>query len=698
MTKYKTAHLKICVALVVILWFSKTGEACFPSKYWISCLIDTCKLGGKCPGDPTAECKMEKTKCNGCKPTWYTKTGEKANCSVRQNLNLCPGGEPVVHCKVDSCKWPCAHPDFKGAACRQGYCGECKAEYFVKDAWVNCPVSTTGATGEMLPIDSVLSDSCLKVPCSIDICINKRCPKVPRAVCRPDGCNQCKPAWFLDNLPVDCATGEFITNKPGFEPIVPTSKSLTPWQRECSNDVPLVPCDMKVCEKKICRNFPNAQCRPDGCGECKDTWYVDNKLVDCLSDECPPKVPIVKCVDDPCKYFGHYCPAAECRASQCGKCEAKFFANGQEIDCAMPPKECPAGVKPRNCPWYTCPANICPSDRRLMCRIDPCGSKCEYEFIDIYNGEPLLCRVFDGDGRYLENTTTERNTGMDIGRPPMFRDLMSPQVSQFDRTETHQTDSFTNNFVGEAGFAPVNTANAGGKSGFVAQPVFVNPGPPVTDPDLLSLLRAFPHEMANIPSAMIQSAIKNHKADAVISSPPAPLDVMPLDQPVVDPSIPVFAVENQLSLVESIQKPHKQQPMKKAFSTFDNVIDNQLLDLAPKDPSLYQEMLSGSEGMLPDASFLSQQEGIVNQPPIEKQKVNKPVYPELTNLAPKAIPAGKPLNRNSEILGNRQNTRGTADKTAKTESKGSGTKVNQPKKQTGGVPISLGIFSQWAMG
>ncbi|WAR29059.1 hypothetical protein MAR_002627 [Mya arenaria] len=72
-------------------------------------------------------------------------------------------------------------------------------------------------------------------------------------------------------------------------------------------------CDISVCLGRTCPAVPRAVCRPDGCGGCRDTWFLDNKLVDCLSDECPPRVPIIKCVDDPCKYFGHYCPTAECR-------------------------------------------------------------------------------------------------------------------------------------------------------------------------------------------------------------------------------------------------------------------------------------------------------------------------------------------------------------------------------------------------
>lgn len=30
---------------------------------------------------------------------------------------------------------------------RQGYCGECAAEYHIKGSWVTCPVTTTDAKG-----------------------------------------------------------------------------------------------------------------------------------------------------------------------------------------------------------------------------------------------------------------------------------------------------------------------------------------------------------------------------------------------------------------------------------------------------------------------------------------------------------------------------------------------------------------------
>ncbi|KAH3860044.1 hypothetical protein DPMN_022937 [Dreissena polymorpha] len=127
----KSIHWVVC-AMTLMVGLGSGQEGCFPSKYWMSCLINSCKFGGKCPSDPSATCKMEKTPCNGCKPVWHTQAGEVANCSSRQDLRLCPKGEPVVHCKLDSCNWPCDHPDFRGVKCRQSICGECKAEYLIQ--------------------------------------------------------------------------------------------------------------------------------------------------------------------------------------------------------------------------------------------------------------------------------------------------------------------------------------------------------------------------------------------------------------------------------------------------------------------------------------------------------------------------------------------------------------------------------------
>lgn len=626
-------------------------DACFPSKYWISCLIDTCKLGGKCPGDPTAECRMEKTECDGCKPVWYTPTGQIANCGLNRNLSLCPGGEPVVHCMVDSCKWPCSHPDFKSAPCRQSYCGQCAAEYFIKDTWLTCPVSAPGTAVERLPTDAVVGDSCVKVPCTIDICVGQRCPAAPGAVCRPDGCNECKAAWFVDNLPVNCLTGEFLTPRP----IV--SQPNVPTQRTCATNVPLTPCDMKVCDQKICRNFPNAVCRPDGCGGCKDTWYVDNKLVDCLSDECPPKVPIVKCVDDPCKYFGHYCPAAECRASQCGKCEAKFFANGTEIDCAMPPKECPAGVTPRTCPWYTCPADICPSDRRLMCRIDPCGSRCTYEFIDIYNGEALRCRVFDGAQRQRVPTPQPNIPNVNTVQPPALSDLVPSGVPQQSGIAIPGVVNAPGqgNPVGQTDVVPQGTqTNTGSSPNLNMQPLPASI--PITPPDILTVLRSFPHEVAIIPSASIQTAIKN-----TVPLDPSPVNDPPTSVTGTGPSQPNSGVGSVGVAIPAGRPTNIDAP----------ILGNQQTNMAgsggnpvPINPptSVNTQVNVGTSGVRPPQGSSSvsgnMQQNIVSQSGTPVQNNPPTSWNRQTNTNV-GIPAGRPVNADAPILWNTQTNTGT---------------------------------------
>ena len=45
------------------------------------------------------------------------------------------------------------------------------------------------------------------------------------------------------------------------DPIVSSVIKPAPWQRQCAPGEPLTPCDQRVCEDKICRNFQNAVCR-----------------------------------------------------------------------------------------------------------------------------------------------------------------------------------------------------------------------------------------------------------------------------------------------------------------------------------------------------------------------------------------------------------------------------------------------------
>ncbi|XP_052787193.1 uncharacterized protein LOC128222272 [Mya arenaria] len=699
--------------ILALSWKYSYVDACFPGKYWISCLINSCKFGGKCPGDPDATCKMERTECNGCKMVWYSKSGEKANCNVGIDPKLCPNGERVVQCLVDSCKWPCKHPDFKNAKCRQSNCGECKAEYFLKDAWVKCPKFNDV---ERLPIDTVVRETCVPTKCDISVCLGRTCPAVPRAVCRTNNCNVCAPAWFLDDMPVDCETGAFL-DMPG--PIVKSSGKapVAPWQRECSQNEPLTPCGQEACEGKICRNFPNAICRPDGCGGCRDTWFLDNKLVDCLSDECPPRVPIIKCVDDPCKYFGHYCPTAECRASQCGKCEAKFFAGGHEIDCAMPPKECPAGIKPRSCPWYTCPANICPSNNRLMCQIDPCDAFCNYNFIDIYTGETGPCRVFDGDGSHKQDRE-DRQRAMENQKileqqqlqkssqlAPNLADIMKPMLAGNipEKKSVHHEQKLTHvDHVGKPVYEELKKDVV--KSGPInAAPVLKNAGPPIQDPDLLSLLQAFPHEMRVIPSEAIQGALKTHPND---------IDIAALQAQAVSEFSGVKKAAFETPIEQSVHKIAAKEPMHKELVKLTAHVDSTGGKIVKAQETPLDVLYPELKGMVPHEAPLNV---LPNQEHLQNKKLPMTEEPLKTHSASKHIESLEQEHINQKIIHNnvapvKPNSviKPIGSVASKPVNKGVPIQPIEPvqpvrtssvvSSERKGVPISFSLFNGWASG
>lgn len=461
-------------------------------------------------------------------------------------------------------------------------------------------------------------------------------------------------------------------------------------------------------------------------------------------------------------------------------------------------------------------------DNQFCFRIDPCGSRCKYEFIDIYNGEPLLCRVFDGDGRRRDNRKTNTKTNIDTaaGQTPLLADLVPSGTSSVG-SRNESPDKSKGNLIGRANVRPVSMGGrTDGNKRFAVQPILVNAGPKVSNPDMLTLLESFPYEFVNIPSAMIQTALKRNTGTPSNRQTFASLDTVPVSPRKTDPSIPVFGADNPMIHTETVRNHVIEQPIKTAFGDVNkNVIDNQLLDLAPKNTPLYPESLTDTgiavqqnvglplqqenvfdQSLLPakdsplypellgrtgvstqhDAvqqeSFLNQpptdsrlpfdkapkdpslypetpsavgvpmkqdaalpiqgpklnrspvpatkpldkaspllpesissvgvatrpnaglplQQGrFLNQSPIQTKPESKPIYPELTNIrVAGTIPAGKPSNMNSNILGKRRKK----DKVKQNKSKSTKERVQKPRPRPNGLPISLGMFSQWAEG
>ncbi|KAL3887231.1 hypothetical protein ACJMK2_027178 [Sinanodonta woodiana] len=313
------------------------NEPCYPGNAWLSCLLDPCRFSPKCKVFPTAQCFSYRTRCNGCKALWIV-DGHMVNCSrSTAGTKVCPGGEPVIECRVNSCAKLCDHPQFAKAECRQNNCGGCTAEYLVEGQWRMCP-----STDLSIQFDTVV-----------------------RAM----------------------------------------SSGLVQAEAPCAQGQARVMCTQDVCLGQTCPNFPNAECRPNGCGGCRSEWYVGSQLVDCFASTCPPGVPEVTCVDDPCKYFGPSCPnhkEAVCRASNCGSCKAKFYLNGTEVKCFLPARQCPVGVTRATCPPSTCPSLLCGSNFQAMCRVNNCGG-CNFEFVHILTNEVVTCREW---GKFAPNDTT----------------------------------------------------------------------------------------------------------------------------------------------------------------------------------------------------------------------------------------------------------------------------------------------------
>lgn len=424
--------------------------------------------------------------------------------------------------------------------------------------------------------------------------------------------------------------------------------------------------------------------------------------------------------------------------------------------------------------------------------------------------------MFDGDGRRLDNRKTNTKTNIDTGagQTPLLADLVPSGTSSIDSGRNTSPDKSKGNLIGRANARPVSMGGrTDGSKRFAVQPILVNAGPKVTDPDVLTLLESFPYEFVNIPSAMIQSALKRTTGTSSNRRQTfASLDTVHVNPRKADPSVPVFGVDNPL-MTETVRNHVIEQPIKPAFSDVNaDVIDNQLLDLAPKNTPLYPESLTGAGitlqqnaglplqqenvfdqsripakdfpiypeflsgtgdatqhdavqqesllnqppidakqplhktpesprsvgvpiqqdvdfqiqganlnrspvpatkpldkaspvspesfssvgvAMRPNTGLPLQQDRFLNQPPIQAKQESKPIYPELTNMpVARTIPAGKPSNMNSNILGKRQKL----DKVKQNKSKSTKEKVQKPKPRPNGLPISLGMFSQWAEG
>nr|CAB3267843.1 zonadhesin [Phallusia mammillata] len=453
----------------------KPGCACPVNSYWDGnyCVKPSnCPATHICPGNQvyygfcqrpchyTCDQANQNNACAavcrpaGCAcPSGTFWNGER--CVTRRQCNPCPPGVPYHHCLKDPCDDAVCHR-YPNAECRANYCGGCKAEFYANNKLIKdcgcpgnqifykrckpcpkhcdhidnpvfcrqacapgcgCPANTywngkncVSRDQCLCPANQIYYPECK--PCQAT-CDNPHpiCP----AICKP-GCG-CPEGQVLSGLkcvkrsqcgcPANqiyysgCKPCQSSCDNP--HPVCPAvclpgcgcPRGLTLKGKRCIRPencgpcppgVPVVNCLVDPCQFATCPRFPQARCVSNYCGGCNHDFYIGDKKIpkekcECESNQiyypgckpcqstcenpnpvctldcrpgcacrkgltlkgkkcvlprqcgpCPPGVPQVQCVIDPCEV--NTCPRfpeAECRANFCGGCNAEFFLNGKQI-------------------------------------------------------------------------------------------------------------------------------------------------------------------------------------------------------------------------------------------------------------------------------------------------------------------------------------------------------------------------------
>ncbi len=103
---------------------------------------------------------------------------------------------------------------------------------------------------------------------------------------------------------------------------------------ECPPDVPIVRCIADPCVVSSCPNIPNVKCESNYCGGCNAVFYDaegNDVTAGCVDGPtCDDGSALVLCFTNPCDVSR--CPSfpdAVCQANYCGGCNAWYF-NGTD--------------------------------------------------------------------------------------------------------------------------------------------------------------------------------------------------------------------------------------------------------------------------------------------------------------------------------------------------------------------------------
>ncbi|GMH38578.1 hypothetical protein BSKO_06462 [Bryopsis sp. KO-2023] len=357
--------LRLCAYLTIVCWMLGivSADVCDPCKDCEVCLAndpappeagvircEKCDAGfrleGECcvPSDSggSCVCTLEFNPVCGVDGMTYPNACQ-AGCSgtLVECLGECPCGKPppgACTCLAGGPRVCGKDGNEYGNACLAG----CEGVEAACDG--PCPCGTPP------PPPAECPPGVPKVICILDPCRLATCSAFPTAVCESNFCGDCNAIFTVNGQEVDCT-----------EPPAP----VPPPPAECPPGVPKVTCILDPCRLATCPAFPTAVCESNFCGDCNAIFTVNGQEVDCTEPpapvppppaECPPGVPKVTCILDPCRLATCSAfPTAVCESNFCGDCNAIFTVNGKEVKCSRrldpvpspPPSPKPSPPRPR---------------------------------------------------------------------------------------------------------------------------------------------------------------------------------------------------------------------------------------------------------------------------------------------------------------------------------------------------------------